>query len=950
MDQTPPHSDLKRRDNPSLPDSDVSRPNKRVLSSSEASIPVPVEQKDQNLLLFQNRAMKIRVEEQKLEINDREQKIKGLSNKLHIYEETVSCLCRVWDQLNTGLHILLGRVNFDSNMIDELIPKGYSSESFQFLRKYITEPHPVEDGFSIEQNLQKKIYKTQHIFTKISEAIEREHILSNAVIRLLKSSKDGLKSNDIDNLLKDDNDKLSKQNQFIQNIYDKLQIQHKQLSDQQSLLTEQTVTYQNNIKDLKLELEKSNDDLIIERKRVIKLKDETLRAVPTVKVPSPALSSSTVSNGSSSNLNNSNNNNSNNNNNNNNSSNNSINVGGNNIILKPGDNYILNGATHNGVIITEEYLNELSKQAESRLNEARKLREEKANLLKELQQLQIDIRIIPEERILNSMPYQILRQRLQLVSDELDIHRNQCNKLQNDLTQFNISRRLDREALEAFELQRRQSLERRVSQLEGESVELKSEKEKLINLIEQRNPTISQEYVAESRMLLDTKDSDIKKLRTEVEQLKADIEKYKAPKQEIEKAKEFVQRDIHSKNIEIKELLDKLKTINLQNEELKLNEKKLIEREKELLINLEHLKDNNNNSNNNNNETTTTTTTNNNNENKEEEEKEKVKVKDKEEIIVELKISESKLKDELVELKSKLTELEQGKDKYQSEIDNISNQFKEKIKQLDITIAASLAIQESQKQEIEALIMEIDSMGKAYENMQEQNTRLIKQISDKEDNHAHLMAENIKAQQTIRLSKEAQLAMEDKLSRNEEKLKAQSELMQKIEEKSTLLQKQLSKVTEDLQFCNFELEKHKRFVRENSAHSLELKTQLDHLGILNVELKKKADDSIFALEREIDKAKRLDEEKQLLKRKLEKASSNASSNSSTAEEELRLVNQKLRCSICNDRQKNTVIAKCFHVFCKECIYSNIDTRKRRCPGCKRPFSESDVHPIYLDYV
>ncbi|KAF2069238.1 hypothetical protein CYY_009447 [Polysphondylium violaceum] len=918
MDQT---SDLKRRDNPSIPDSDVSRPNKRSLSSSEASIPVPVEQKDQNLLLFQNRAMKIRVEEQKLEINDRELKIKGLSNKLHIYEETVSCLCRVWDQLNTGLHILLSRVNFDSNMIDELIPKGYSSESFQFLRSYITEPPPVEGAHSIEQTLQKRIHKTQNVFTKISEAIEREHILSNAVIRLLKSSsttKESIKSNDYDNLLKEDNDKLSKQNQFIQSIYDKLQIQHKQLSDQQSLLTEQTVCYQNNIKDLKLELEKSNDELIIERKRVIKLQDETLRTAPTVKIPSPSLSSNSLLNGN--NSNNSNNGQANGSSSSSNNNSNTI-ISSNHNTRVDGSIIYINGQT------LDEYVGELTKQSDGRLGEARKLREEKANLLKELQQLQIDIRIIPEERILNSMPYQILRQRLQLVSDELDIHRNQCSKLQNDLTQFNISRRLDREALETFELQRRQSLERRISQLEGESVELKSEKEKLINLIDQRNPTISQEYVAESRLLLDTKDQDIKKLATEVVQLKADIEKYKAPKEEIEKAKELIQRDVHSKNIEIKELLDKLKTTTQQNDELKLIEKKLLDREKELLINLNHLNtQSNNNSENNDN--------NNNNSNE----------------IVELKISESKLKEELVLLKSKLTELEQGKDKYQSEIDNISLEFKEKIKQLDITIAASLQIQESQKQEIEALIMEIDSMGKAYENMQEQNTRLIKQISDKEDTHALLMAENIKAQQTIRLSKEAQIAMEDKLQRNEEKLKNQSEIMIKIEEKSNILQKQLSKVTEELQFCNFELEKHKRFVRENSGHNVELKTQLDHLGILNVELKKKADDSIFALEREIDKAKRLDEEKQLLKKKLEKASSNASSSSSTAEEELRLVNQKLRCSICNDRQKNTVIAKCFHVFCKECIYSNIDTRKRRCPGCKRPFSESDVHPIYLDYI
>ncbi|EGC40592.1 hypothetical protein DICPUDRAFT_146503 [Dictyostelium purpureum] len=915
MDQ---QQDLKRtRDPPN--DQDGQRPSKKMsLSNSEASLPTG--QVDQNLILFQNRAMKVRVEEQKLEINDREQKIKELNQKMHQYQENISGLCRVWDQLNNGLDLLFSRVDFE-NSLDSILPKETLGESFQFLSTFISEPAPLDDGYSIEQALQKKVQKTQNTFCRISKALEKEHTLSKFIFKLLKS-KDGLKSNEIEKLLKEENDKLSKQNQYIQNIYDKFQVQYKQLIDQSSKLADQAALYQQTNKELKQELEKSQDELNIERKRVIKLQDETLRT-PQIKSQSPSLGG-TSNNGNGGSLN---------------SSSNGI----------PNNKQTeVNGKE----LSQEEMITELQRQSDNRLLEARKLREEKAILLKELNQLQIDHRIIPEDRVTNSMPYQVLRQRYQLVADELDIHRNQCTKLQNDLQQATIGRRLEREAVESFEAHRRQQLDRRVQQLEGEAIELKAEKEKL-----------------------------------------------------IERIKQVVQRDVEAKNIEIKELLDKLSVFTKQNDELKLQENKLRDKEKELIIQINILKDQINNINNNNNNTNTNTTTNiitdtntdNNNINTNTENKEEpinslttpttttsatnsLTLQQQEEVlekpnnindipinnintnnnnnnidinnlenqeIYKLKLNELKLQEELEKTKSELKELGKLKENYNSEISLIEEKYKNQIKERDITISQCKATQESQRQEIEALIMEIDSMGKAYEQMLEQNTKLTKQLSDKEDTHAHLTAENIKSQQTIRLSKEQQLAMEEKLVRNEDKLKAQAELMQKIEEKSNILQKQLSKVTEDFHICNFDLEKHKRFVRENGAHSTELKTQLDHLNNLNLELKKKADDSIFALEREIDKAKRLDEEKQLLKRKLEKATTISTSSSSSSEEELKMVNQRLRCTICNDRQKNYVIAKCFHVFCRECIYSNIDTRKRRCPSCNRAFAETDVHQIYL---
>ncbi|EGG23729.1 RING zinc finger-containing protein [Cavenderia fasciculata] len=845
MDQT---SDDKKR--PSEDNGTPSgRPTKRALSSSDSPSTIALSGSsnalnasgpnapDQNILLFQNRAMKIRVEEQKHEISDKEVKIRNMSSKLHTSEEIMSTLCRVWDQVSAKLdidspyHDLNNNNNNDSpsstsnmngtntnnnngtnnnsNNNNNNNNNGPIESSYGFLASFISEPSPLDDDYSLELSLQNRIKKTQSTFSKIVESVLKEHSLSNTVFRLLKSSKD-ITSNDYERLLKDENERLSKHNQILQNAYDKLQIQIKYLNDQTSHLADQSSSYQ---------------------------------------------------------------------------------------------------------LTSEEFI-DLQKQSDARLLEARKLREEKANLLKDLQQMQVEIRNIPEERIQHTMGYSILTKRMGFMTEELEQKSGLCAKLQADLIQLSNSRRQDLQNLETTEIMRRQTAERRINQLEAEATELKSEKEKLIEIIEHRNPNVpSQEYITESRMLLESKDQDIAKIKKEIETLKENIEKYKDYKQQIILAEEKANRQIEVKNLEIKEIMEKLRETTRLNEELKEKEKKLIEKEKELQLSVQLLKSSSS---------------------------EQVDSQD-------LRISENKLKHRVEELEKEIGDIEESKKSHNEQLASVQEKHKETMRELEASLAQLRGNEESHRQESEALMGEIDSMGKEYEKMTEQNTRLMKQLSDKEDTHAHLMAENIKAQQAIRISRESQMASEDKALRIEEKLKQQNELLSKMDEKASQLQKQLLKVSDDFQACSFELEKFKRITRETAAHSQELKVQVDHLSLQNQEWHKKADESIFALERESDRAKRLEEDKQQLKKKLDKANANAPSSvsASKAEEELKNINQRLRCTVCNDRQKNYVIAKCFHVFCKECIYSNIDTRKRKCPICMGTFSGNDVHQVYI---
>lgn len=51
--------------------------------------------------------------------------------------------------------------------------------------------------------------------------------------------------------------------------------------------------------------------------------------------------------------------------------------------------------------------------------------------------------------------------------------------------------------------------------------------------------------------------------------------------------------------------------------------------------------------------------------------------------------------------------------------------------------------------------------------------------------------------------------------------------------------------------------------------------------------------------------------------------------------------------VCFERQKDTIITKCWHTFCNVCIKKNLETRHRKCPGCGVPFGQGDVKPVFL---
>jgi len=55
----------------------------------------------------------------------------------------------------------------------------------------------------------------------------------------------------------------------------------------------------------------------------------------------------------------------------------------------------------------------------------------------------------------------------------------------------------------------------------------------------------------------------------------------------------------------------------------------------------------------------------------------------------------------------------------------------------------------------------------------------------------------------------------------------------------------------------------------------------------------------------------------------------------------------LKCSTCRLNLRTTVLTKCMHTFCKQCVDARISTRQRKCPACNLAFGQGDVQQLYF---
>ncbi|KAJ8522455.1 hypothetical protein ONZ45_g968 [Pleurotus djamor] len=100
---------------------------------------------------------------------------------------------------------------------------------------------------------------------------------------------------------------------------------------------------------------------------------------------------------------------------------------------------------------------------------------------------------------------------------------------------------------------------------------------------------------------------------------------------------------------------------------------------------------------------------------------------------------------------------------------------------------------------------------------------------------------------------------------------------------------------------------------------------------------RKQEEAVARLKKDLDKQAE----------KLKEATSSTQPSHSSSDEGYHQLKEILQCRICKTRIRDTVITKCMHTFCRECLDTRIATRQRKCPSCQLAFGHADVQPVYF---
>uniref|UniRef100_A0A671PUN7 E3 ubiquitin protein ligase n=1 Tax=Sinocyclocheilus anshuiensis TaxID=1608454 RepID=A0A671PUN7_9TELE len=575
--------------------------------------------------------------------------------------------------------------------------------------------------------------------------------------------------------------------------------------------------------------------------------------------------------------------------------------------------------------------------ANSRMAELEKLQQELQEAVRESEKLKMDLRNIPEDVLKETPEYKCLQSQFSLLYNESLSVKTQLDEARALLLTAKNAHLRQIEHMESDELSLQKKLRTEVIQLEDTLAQVRKEYEMLRIEFEQNLAANEQAgpINREMRHLISS-------LQNHNHQLKGDVQRYKRKlretQMEINKLKcqsgeagaLMLEESVGDGGLEVKKEEDE----DQEEEEERrreLERQRAREREREA-------------------------------EREREREREKAQESQKEMKLlldmyksapkeqrdkVQLMAAEKKSKAEVEELRQRVRELEERERKESKKL--ADEDALRKIRVAEETIEHLQKKLAATKQEEEALLSEMDVTGQAFEDMQEQNSRLMQQLREKDDANFKLMSERIKSNQIYKLLREEKEELADQVLAFKTQVDAQLLVVQKLEEKEGVLQSTLVTLEKELALRTQALELNKRKAVEAAQLAEDLKVQLEHTQTKLREIQASVLENRTARERESVNLKKAQEDLSRLRRKLEKQKKVEvyTDADEILQAEINQYKAKLRCPCCNTRDKETVLTKCFHVFCYECLKTRYDTRQRKCPKCNAAFGANDFHRIYI---
>ncbi|XP_032674929.1 E3 ubiquitin-protein ligase Bre1 isoform X3 [Odontomachus brunneus] len=923
-----------------------------------------LEEMDMKVLQFQNKKLAQRLEQRHRMEAELRQRIEQLEKRQMQDDAVLNVVNRYWNQLNEDIRVLLQR--FDAETADESENKNESEATTSFLMQLSS-----WDKEELDDKLANRVQVSKRAVSKVVQAFDRLSQRNEKITLALKGEFDGDEAPNIDEVVRRANAEIQMENRNLQAIniqlhekYHTISLKMSELQD--TIMGKDTLAAElrNQVDDLQYELNKV-------RARNDKLEHHLGEAIEKLKAFQQI--HGTDEKGSN----------------------------------KP-STLVASSVSQTKLEDLQRELEETRELANNRLQELDKLHQQHRDTLKEVEKLKMDIRQLPESVIVETTEYKCLQSQFSVLYNESMQLKTQLDDARQQLQSSKNIHLRHIEMMESEELMAQKKLRGECIQLEDVLAQLRKEYEMLriefeqnlaaneqtgpinremrhlITSLQNHNQQLKGEVIRYKRKYKETS-TEIPRLKKEVEELTAKLgqqtsqenkegnnsdgsgKEEDAPNslpgstQIKEESGVNIKREIVDEEVEtievgegegskgtpdsvtltsptIKKEKDIKREKDIKKESVKTEHRDPVHRNKdtkmaesELVRDLKaQLK-------------------------KAVNEMKEMKLlldmykgvgkeqRDK----VQLMAAERKTRAELEDLRQQIKKIQESKREERKKLADEDAQIKiKKLEDQAYTLQRQVACQ---KQEEEALLNEMEVTGQAFEDMQEQNSRLIQQLREKDDANFKLMTERIKSNQLHKLAREEKDVLKEQVSTLTTQVEAANVVVRKLEEKERLLQNSLATVEKELALRQQAMEMHKRKAIESAQSAADLKLHLEKYHSQMKEAQQVVAEKTSSLEAEAYKTKRLQEEIAQLRRKVErmKKIELAETLDEVMAEELREYKETLTCPSCKVKRKDAVLTKCFHVFCWDCLRTRYETRQRKCPKCNCAFGANDYHRLYL---
>ncbi|KAF9188907.1 hypothetical protein BGZ51_000245 [Haplosporangium sp. Z 767] len=554
------------------------------------------------------------------------------------------------------------------------------------------------------------------------------------------------------------------------------------------------------------------------------------------------------------------------------------------------------GPTVNGINeASREELLHCYKLAISRQAELEEMKTQRDQLKEDLEKVRLQLGHLSDEKIQDSQYAKALLMQLQSLRHDMDFHRSEVHRLRSELEDLHVTRRKFVDTLENEEKNRRATLEAELKKLESDISRVRDSRDRFQQMYENRcnKDDYEMQQNQEIRKIANTRKDRITSLTADIQRLQTML----VANSDNWDTYAFYLKGPNDK-ANLRDLRGKLETSEEQIRSLSID----LQASKEAASQL------------------------------------------RDPAVV--SASETELKEKVAVLSAKLAKLDSvvgsGADDKVKELVATIDAKEEAIKRLVLKVQAHEAVQAP-------LLNELHTVATAWGQLEEATSRKAIDLAQKEDLIFKLLSDKTrqesKCNNLIR-AKDQSASMSAVMKRQSD---MQLDQIHRLEEREKNLSEQMLTLEKEQASLSTEVMLHKtklqEYTQHNSSYKEKFSKQEERLVELQTLLKERSD----AFETEATARKRLLDESDTMKRKLEEQAKKADgpTGDSEASKQAARYLKLLKCPACDVNFKSHVILRCMHVFCKSCMDKQMEYRQRKCPTCRENFGAKDVKEIYL---